>query len=125
MATEARKSHYRIDEPEDTLHLFDRQDLSIMRPLLPMCQNRVEDGPDIRRALLKLLQLLQRTPEAPRVTDKAFDELTPAQVAHQILSVVLGPQIPPLALTVLMAEFTHYDAINASLNESRNTSGYL
>jgi hypothetical protein len=39
--------------------------------------------------------------------EEAFDELSPPEVAEQVLCIIIGVEVPLFPLAVLMAEFAH------------------
>ena len=70
--------------------------------------NSAYDALDQPRRFPEQFKTLIRTHEPVRVGDKVLDELTPTDIAQEVLRIVFGLQIPLLSLAMFHTKFTHF-----------------
>jgi hypothetical protein len=119
MPANAGQSHDRSDEFKDFLDIFDGYNLTEMGRFHPI-GDTAADGPfDESGQLLKLRQLLHIGGVVFReILEEFLDESSAAQIAQQVLGIVLGSEIPCLAFPVLVTEFAHNSPLSDQKHEN-------
>ena len=104
---EAARPHHAACEVQDAFHVLDGQDLAVVNALHVPGDGPAHQGLDETRRALESVQTLEVGLHLVGGRGHLLDETTPAYVTQEIFRVVLGLEVPLLALTVFEAELTH------------------
>jgi len=85
LTTQAGQPGDRVDETDDALYILDRQDLSIVRPLLSVHCDWGDDCTNKGRKPPERFYFPQGLSKVLRITNETLNEPAPPQVAQQVL----------------------------------------
>src|SRR5512146_126352 len=103
----ARQADDGVHESQDPLQVLDGHHLSVVHLLLPIRENPDQEATEKGRELVQLLELFQACPQMIGSGKELLHELPPPDIAQQVLGIVLGPEVPLLAFSVLVTELAH------------------